>query len=52
MVKNQDNLEISFTATADSLWENFEKTGSVTAFLKFCQKTELNKEVDAEFLPS
>ncbi len=31
----QDDIQIAATDTPESLWEQFERTGSVQAFLKF-----------------
>jgi hypothetical protein len=35
MTRTQDDLQLLSNETLESLWEQFERTGSVQAFLKF-----------------
>jgi hypothetical protein len=44
--KRQINLELNPYQSAELLWENFENTGSVNAFLLFLAKTENSVEAD------
>jgi hypothetical protein len=39
------DLELTFTTNADALWEAFEQTGSMEAFLRFIQKAKLSDEL-------
>jgi hypothetical protein len=50
--KNYSGFEVSFSESPEILWQNFEKTGSVSAFLKFVQKSESLKELELLDLPS
>ena len=44
MEKNQIEVKSNPPESAESLWENFEKTGSIQSFLLYSQKTDIPKE--------
>jgi hypothetical protein len=52
MEKNQIDSELKITESPETLWENFEKTGSVTAFLKYAEKVKNSQEIASFRLPS
>jgi hypothetical protein len=54
---NQNDLELVFGESAETLWANFEKTGSVRAYLLYLKKSDPQKsgafkEVDPLYSPS
>jgi hypothetical protein len=52
MKKNQIDLPISLCESPEALWECFEKTGSVAAYLRYLQKLEKTEELVPVDLPS
>ena len=40
MVKDQSPYDLTIIESAETLWEIFEKTGSVKDYLRFVQKAE------------
>ena len=52
MDRNQFEVELTFTENAETLWRNFEKTGSVKDYLRYVQKLESVKDLDSTTLPS
>ena len=52
MKNNQTDTELNITENAETLWENFEKTGSVTAYLLYVRKMDKRPEVLSAQLPS
>lgn len=45
-------FELTVEQSAEALWEDFEKTGSVTTYLLFLQKDKNSKEIKPSHLPS
>ncbi|HTC19922.1 MAG TPA: hypothetical protein VK859_03685 [bacterium] len=45
MKKNQIDLTITLCESPEALWEYFEKTGSVAAYLRYSQKLEKTEEL-------
>jgi hypothetical protein len=52
MKKNQSDLPILLPESPEALWEYFEKTGSVSAYLRYSQKVEKMEELVPLDLPS
>ena len=52
MKKNPIEVKPNPAEIKDSLWDDFEKTGSIQAFMLFRQKTEFSKEIDKSQAPS
>ena len=52
MKTNLSDLPITGSENAEALWEYFEKTGSVQAFLWYSEKVEKNEELVSLELPS
>ena len=51
MEKEQTFFDLKTSESAEALWENFERTGSVKDFLRFVQKTQnLEDLVPADLL--
>jgi hypothetical protein len=44
MKKNQDDSQVTFPENTEALWEHFEKTGSVQAYLRYSEKAEKIEE--------
>lgn len=45
MEKKPTELELTFTLETEALWNAFEKTGSIDAFLRYVQKAQNSKEL-------
>jgi hypothetical protein len=45
MKKTQDDSQATFPENAEALWEHFEKTGSVQAYLRYSKKVEKIEEL-------
>jgi hypothetical protein len=52
MKTNLNDLPITRSENAEALWEYFEKTGSVQAYLWYSEKVEKTKELVSLDLPS
>jgi hypothetical protein len=52
MEKIQIDTELKLNENPETLWENFEKTGSVTAYLRYVEKMKNRQEVVSTRLPS
>jgi len=50
--KNITDMELTSVANTETLWENFERTGSVEAFLRFAQSTKTDELMEFVDLPS
>jgi hypothetical protein len=45
-------FELTVDKSAEALWEDFERTGSVKTYLLFLQKDKDNQEIKPPHLPS
>jgi hypothetical protein len=45
MNENRTEFDLTVEKTAENLWNEFEKTGSVQAYLQFIRSSEKNEEV-------
>jgi hypothetical protein len=52
MEKKPIEVILDPSPTSESLWDDFEKTGSIQAFMLFRQKTESSSEWDKSQAPS
>ncbi len=52
MEKKPIDPELAPTEKAKALWDNFEKTGSVTDYLEYVEKMENRQEVASVLRPS
>lgn len=51
MEKSFNDFELTVEKNAETLWEDFEKTGSVETYLKYLQKAHKNEEPEPANLP-
>jgi len=52
VVNNQSPYDLTIIESPETLWENFEKTGSVKDYLRFVQKAEKPEDPEPAQLPS
>lgn len=44
-------FELTVDKSAETLWEDFERTGSVKAYLRYLQKVQKSEELEPSGLP-
>ena len=51
MEKNITEFELKVDKNAEAHWEDFERTGSIQAYLQFAQESVKNEASESDFLP-
>lgn len=52
MEKSRSDMELTLNDNIEALWDHFEKTGSVNAYLMYAEKAEKAKEKEPSSLPT
>jgi hypothetical protein len=52
MEKTPTEIEVISSPSTETLWENFEQTGSVKAYLRYCQEVKNREKLELLDLPS